>query len=195
LERTRALRWTAVPVAALAALGPSGCGGSARQGTDETPDTYRLSVVRATFPARQRLAQPVRLVIEVRNEGRGVVPDVSVNVDSFGARSDHPDLSDPQRPVWVVDRPPPGSATAYASTWALGPLPGGATRRFVWRLTPVRAGTYRVRFRLAAGLTGRAKAVLAGDRVLVRELTVRISDRPAGARVDPETGAVVRGGG
>jgi hypothetical protein len=194
VEGTRALRWTAAPVAALAALGLAGCGDGPRQGADETPGTYRLSIVRASFPARQRLAEPARLVIVVRNAGRATVPNLAVSVDSFGERSERADLSDAQRPVWVVDRPPRGSATAYASTWALGPLREGATRRFVWRLTPVRAGTHRVRFRLAAGLTGRAKAVLAGDRSPERELTVRISARPADARVDPETGAVVRGG-
>jgi hypothetical protein len=193
VERTRALRWTAVPVAALAALGAAGCGG-ARRGADETPATYRLSIVRSSFPARQRLAQSTRLVIEVRNDGRTIVPNLAVTVDGFGARRDHPDLSDAQRPVWIVDRPPSGSATTYASTWALGPLAAGATRRFVWRATPVRAGTYRVRFRLAAGLTGRTEAVPAGDRSPERELTVRIADRPADARLDPETGAVVRAG-
>ena len=183
-----------MPVAALAALGAAGCGGSARQGADETPSTYRLSIVRSSFPARQRLAQPTRLVIEVRNDGRAIVPNLAVTVDGFGARRDHPDLSDTQRPVWVVDRPPRGSPTAYASTWALGPLPAGATRRFVWRLTPVRAGTYRVRLRVAAGLTGGEKAVPAGDRSPDRQLTVRISDRPAAARASSETAAVVRGG-
>jgi hypothetical protein len=195
VETTRALRWTAAPVAALAVLGLAGCGGGSRQGVDETPGTYRLAIVRASFPARQRVAQAARLVIEVRNDSRATVPNLAVSVDSFASRSDGTDLADARRPVWVVDRPPGGSATAYTNTWALGPLPKGATKRFVWRLTPVQTGTHRVRFRLAAGLTGRAKAVLAGDRAPERELTVRISSRPADARVDPETGAVVRGGG
>jgi hypothetical protein len=195
VEGTRALRWTAAPVATLAAVGLAGCGDDPRQSADETPGMYRLAIVRASFPARQRLAEPARLVIVVRNEGRATVPNLAVSVDSFGERSDRPDLSDAQRPVWIVDRPPRGSETAYASTWALGPLREGATRRLVWQLTPVRAGTHQVRFRLAAGLTGRAKALLAGDRSPERELTVRISARPSEARVDPETGAVVRGGG
>jgi hypothetical protein len=37
--------------------------------------------------------------------------------------------------------------------------------------------------------------VLAGDRVPAGDLTVRISSRPRTARVEPETGAVVHGGG
>ena len=72
-------------------------------------------------------------------------------------------------------------------------LAAGETKRFVWRLTPVQPGTHRLEYRVAAGLTGQAKAVQAGDRVPEREMTVRISTRPASARVDPETGAVVRG--
>jgi hypothetical protein len=69
----------------------------------------------------------------------------------------------------------------------------GETKQFVWRVTPVQTGTHRVRVRIAAGLAGRAKAVLAGNRAAERELTVRISSRPARARVHPETGAVVHG--
>jgi hypothetical protein len=195
VEGIRALRLTAAPVAALVALGVGGCGGGARQGADETAGTYRLTIVRASFPARQRVAQPARLVIEVRNGSRATVPNLAVSVDSFGTRSERAGLADPRRPVWVVDRPPEGSTTAYTNTWALGRLSKGETKRFVWRLTPVRTGTHRVRFRLAAGLTGRAKAVLAGNRSPERELTARISSRPARSRVDPETGAVVRGGG
>jgi hypothetical protein len=191
------LRLPAAPVAALLAvcLPLAGCGGGARQGADETAGTYRLSIVRASLPARQRVGQPARLVIEVRNDSRATVPDLAVSVDSFGERSERAGLADAQRPVWVVDRPPEGSTTAYTNTWALGPLVKGATKRFVWRLTPVRTGTHRVRFRVSAGLTGRAKAVLAGNRSPERELTARISSQPADSRVDPETGAVVRGGG
>jgi hypothetical protein len=195
VEAPRALRRAAAPVAALAVLGAAGCGGGARQDADEPAKTYRVSIVRSSFPIRQRLAAPARLVIEVRNTGKATVPNVAVTVDSFSARSDQRDLADSERPVWVIDRPPEGSTTAYTNTWALGPMVAGETKRFVWRVTPVQTGTHRVQFRVAAGLAGRAKAVLSGNRVPERALTVRISSRPARARVDPETGAVVHGGG
>jgi hypothetical protein len=195
VEAPRALRRAAAPVAALAVLGAAGCGGGARQDADEPAKTYRVSIVRSSFPVRQRLAAPARLVIEVRNTGKATVPNVAVTVDSFSARSDQRDLADSERPVWVIDRPPEGSTTAYTNTWALGPMMAGETKRFVWRVTPVQTGTHRVQFRVAAGLAGRAKAVLSGNRVPERALTVRISSRPARARVDPETGAVVHGGG
>ena len=165
-----------------------------RQDAAERAGTYRVAIVRSSFPARQRIAQPARLVVEVRNMSRHTIPDIAVTVESFSTRSEQSDLADSERPVWIVDRPPPGGATAYANTWALGRMPAGETRRFVWRVTPVEAGTHRLRLRVAAGLNGRAKAVLAGNRAPERELTVRVSSRPAAARVNPETGAVERGG-
>jgi hypothetical protein len=183
----------AVPVAALALLGVAGCGGGARQDADEPAKTYRVRIVRASFPARQRMAAPARLVVEVRNASKETLPDIAVTVDSFSAPSERADLASTQRPVWVIDRAPEGSTTAYTNTWALGPMSAGETKQFVWRVTPVQPGTHRLRVRIAAGLAGKAKAVLAGNRVPERELTVRISSRPARARVNPETGAVVHG--
>jgi hypothetical protein len=193
VEGLRALRRTAAPVAALALLGAAACGGGPRQDAAEKAATYRVAIVRSSFPRQQRLAQPARLVVEVRNTGRETMPNVAVTVDSFSTRSDQAGLADAERPVWIVDRPPEGSTTAYVNTWALGPLLAGETKRFVWRVTPVQTGTHRIRYRVAAGLGGRAKAVLAGNRVPERELAVRITSRPAPARVNPETGAVERG--
>jgi hypothetical protein len=193
VEALRAVRPIAVPAAALALLAVAGCGGGTRQDADEPAKSYRVTIVRASFPARQRMAAPARLVVEVRNSSRETVPDIAVTVDSFSAPSERSDLASTQRPVWVIDRAPEGSTTAYTNTWALGRMFAGETKRFVWRVTPVQPGTHRLRVRIAAGLAGRAKAVLAGNRVPERELTVRISSRPARARVDPETGAVVHG--
>jgi hypothetical protein len=198
VEGSRALRPTAA-LALLAGLVPvaaAGCGGDddARPAADERAGMYRVAFA-SSFPERQALARPARLVVAVRNTGDRTVPNVAVTVGSFGARIERGDLADAQRPVWIVDRPPAGAGTAYTNTWALGPLTPGRTKRFVWRVTPVQAGTHRLRVRIAAGLTGSAKAVLAGDRAAERDLIVRISSRPARSRVDPETGAVVRDGG
>ena len=193
MEGSRAPRLIAASAAALAAVGIAACGGGTRQDADEPSGTYRVAIVRSSFPVRQRVAAPTRLVIAVRNTGRRTVPNVAVTVDSFSSRSERTDLADAQRPVWIVDAPPEGSTTAYTNTWALGPMAAGETKRFVWRLTPVQPWTHRLRYRVAAGLTGTAKAVLPGDRVPERDLTVRITSRPASARVDPETGSVVRG--
>jgi hypothetical protein len=194
VKGSRAPRLFAAPVAALAVLAAAGCGGGTRQDAAEHAETYRVAIVRSSFPSRQRIARPAFLVVEVRNTSKKTIPNVAVTVDALSTRSEQSGLADAERPVWIVDRPPAGSATAYTNTWALGPMFPGETKEFVWRVTPVQAGTHRLRYRIAAGLNGRAKAVLAGNRVPERELTARVSSQPAPARVNPETGAVERGG-
>jgi hypothetical protein len=183
------------PCATALALGVAGCGGGTRQDADEPSGTFRVDVVRASFPAKQRLATSEAFVITVRNAGRHAVPNVAVTVDSFQARSDQPGLADPSRAVWIVDQGPRGGETAYVDTWSLGRLEPGRTRRFVWRVTAVQAGTHTVTWQVAAGLNGKAKAVLAGNRAPEGSFTVDISDRPARSRVNPDTGAVVRQAG
>jgi hypothetical protein len=178
-----------------AAVVAAGCGGGERQDADEPSGSFQVAVVRASFPPRQHLAQSERFVIAVRNTGAQAVPNVAVTVDSFASRSQQPGLADAGRAVWVVDDGPHGGDTAYTDTWALGRLAPGQTRRFVWRVTAIQPGTHTVRWQIAAGLGGRAKAVLAGNRDPSGAITVDVSDRPAQARVDPDTGDVVRSGG
>ena len=60
----------------------------------------------------------------------------------------------------------------------------------VWNVTPVQPGTYTVRYRIAAGLQGKAKAVTADGSVPEGEFVVRISNVPPQTRVD-ESGRVV----
>jgi hypothetical protein len=180
--------------AAVAALVLAGCGGGARQDASEPSGTFRVAVVEAGFPAKQRLAAPQRLVIAVKNTGTRTVPDVAVTIDSFDAPSTRTDLADSQRPVWIVDDAPRGGTTAYTNTWALGSLRPGQIRRFTWRLTAVQAGTHTVKWQVAAGLNGKAKATLAGNRAPAGSFTVDVSPQPAASRVDPKTGAVVREG-
>jgi hypothetical protein len=182
----------AATCAVLLALGVTACGGGERQDANEPSGTFRVKVVRASFPSKQRLAKPERMVISVRNTGRETVPNLAVSVDSFSAPSEQPDLADPQRAVWIVDRSPRGGGTADVGTWALGPLRPGEVKRFVWNVTAVQGGTHTVKWQLAAGLNGKARAVLAGNRAPEGSFTVDVSDRPARMHVDPNTGQVVR---
>jgi hypothetical protein len=181
-------------VASLAAVALAGCGGGERQDANEPSGTFRVAVVRASFPTKQHLAQPERFVIAVRNTGRETVPNVAVTVNSFAERSEQAGLADPERAVWIVDSSPSGGQTAYTSTWALGRLAPGQTRRFVWRVTAVKAGTHTVKWQVAAGLNGKAKATLSGNRAPAGSVTVDVSEKPAQAHVDPEKGKVVRNG-
>jgi len=87
-------------------------------------------------------------------------------------------LARPSRPVWVLDNPPGpcnfgceassdsgagspgGAATAYSNTWALGQLPPGRTAKFDFGVTAVKPGRQVLAWEVAAGLNGKAKAVL-----------------------------------
>jgi hypothetical protein len=154
----------------------AGCGGGERQDANEPDETFKVDVTRATFPKQQRLAASTSLTITVRNAGDGTIPNVAVTVNGFNYRSAQPDLADPERPQFAVngvpreiggfpeakDATPLGCDTAYVSTWACGELRPGRERTFKWSVTPVRAGPYRVTWRVAAGLYGKAKAESAG---------------------------------
>jgi hypothetical protein len=202
-----ARRVAAVAFAAGALVAVAGCGGT-RQDANEKDATYTVQVVKASFPQRQHLAQPETMQIVVRNAGSARIPDVGITLgdeqgeQGFTTRSDQVGLADPTRPVWIVDRGPlnpggqaynpEGGSTAYVNTWALGGLAAGATKTFVWKVTPVKAGSHVVKYRVNAGLDGKAKAQLAGGGAPEGAFNVDVEQAPAQARVDPETGRVIR---
>ncbi len=192
-ERTRALRAGTLALGAAAALAIAGCGGDdERQDADEPAGTYQVDVD-ASFPERQSLARREELEISVRNTGGSAVPNVAVTVAGFERRSEQPGLSDPNQPLWIIDQGPRGGVTAYTDTWALGRVEAGETKRFRWRVTPVRAGTHQLRWKVAAGLDGKAKAATGGGGDQPNgTFTVRVADEPPQSRIDPETGEVVR---
>jgi hypothetical protein len=175
----------------LSALTLGACGGK-EQDANEPSGTFDVSVVRSTFPAKQHLSQAERMVIAVKNTGDKTVPNVAVTVDSFAAKSEQPELADPSRAVWIVDQSPAGGDSAYVNTWALGRLTPGQTRRFVWRVTAVKPGTHTIKWRVAAGLNGKALARAGGDRTPQGQFTVDVADTPSQSRVNPETGEIVR---
>jgi hypothetical protein len=188
-------------VGMAAALAMAGCGGGERQDADEQAGSYKLEVVKAEFPERQALAQKSSFVVEVRNADSKTAPNVAVTVKTdpgvqgeapvaFGQRVNDRDLADPARPIWIVDRGPEGGDSAYTNTWQLGALRPGATARFEWRLTAIKAGDFEVNYEVSPGLDGKAK-LAAGSARASGSFSVSIDDRPAQARVD-EDGNVVR---
>ena len=189
----RGVRGSAVAFCALGALLASGCGGGGeRQDEDEPKGNFRVELVEASFPAQQKLAEKVALKLRVRNADSKAIPNMAVTVDGFSARSEQAGLADPTRPVWVIDEPPRGGVTAYTNTWALGKVAAGQTEEFVWEVTPVKPGRYEVKYRVSAGLDGRAKAVAEGGKGTSGSFTVNVSREADDARVDPDSGAVVR---
>jgi hypothetical protein len=192
-------------VGALAA----GCGESRHQDASEPRGRFTVQVTHAAFPAHQVVARTARMVLDVRNAGTRTLPNVTVAVQSFYYLSDYPGLASRRRPIWVVDDgpgripnppvetvqvDPQGSGTtANYDVWALGPLPAGATRSFVWRGSPVKPGVHTIAYRVYAGLNGKARARLAGGAPPTGTFTVDVAGRPPMTHVNPVTGKVEPG--
>lgn len=209
-RRARSVPLRAPRTSALAAVGCAlliaGCGGGSRQDAGEAAGTFAMQVLHARFPAAQSIARQAQFVLPVRNSGSRTVPNVAVTIDSFDYTSHYPELASDKRPVWVIERgpgtvasppveseqvsPPGGGQTAYVNTWALGALAPGATRTFVWRVVPVKAGSYTVHYTVAAGLAGKAKAQLSSGGPVQGQFAVDIAPAPKVTHVNPNTGKV-----
>jgi hypothetical protein len=170
----------------------AGCGGGGDLTAGESSGTYKVDVVEASFPAHQHLSAASRFVLDVRNSGDHDIGNISVTLSGFSSVSTHPGAADPTRPTWVVDDGPRAGTTTYVNTWALGRLPAGQTRHFVWLVTAVQPGEHRLRYRVNAGLSGKAQAITADDTAPEGSLTVRVDREPSQSSVDPATGRVVR---
>ncbi|HEY3828694.1 MAG TPA: hypothetical protein VGL57_05810 [Solirubrobacteraceae bacterium] len=193
----------------LAGALASGCGETKHQDASEVKGSFTLQVTRASFPTRQSISRPERMILSVRNTSARTVPNVTVAVNSFDYTSNYPNLAARKRPVWVIDNgpgplphvpvetvqtdPPGGGVTATYNVWTLGGLAPGATRQFVWHVTPVKAGVHTVSYRVYAGLNGKARAQLANGNTPKGSFTVAIAGNPPQRHVNPETGRVVVG--
>ena len=158
----------------------AGCGGGERQDENEPEGNFAVEVVNATFPEQQKLAQSSNLAITVRNAGDETVPNIAVTVDRPQLpRRPSPDLADSGAPAVrgqrrsARDRRLPGGEGRDAARLRhglrehVGVRPAQARRgerTFVWKVTAVKAGPYKITWRVAAGLNGKAKAVAAGRR-------------------------------
>jgi hypothetical protein len=132
------------------------------------------------------------MTITVKNVDTKTIPNVAVTVKSFDQRKDDPTLSDPTRPQFVVNTGPRGGDTAYVGTSALGPLKPGETKTFKWDVTAVVAGKYSLRYAVAAGLDGKAKAVLAGGGAPAGSFTGSVSSKAPEAHVADDGSTVVK---
>jgi hypothetical protein len=182
------------PCAALAAalLAVGGCGGGERSDAPAADGTYTVDVRRASFLPEQRLAQRSALVIAIRNAGEATIPNLTVRVRGFAGRAGGPRDADLGRDLWIVDREPAGTTTAFEDTWAAGRLEPDDTATLRWEVTPVVAGRHALRYEIAPAFAGTGRAQLAGGGAARGSLSVRVTETPATARVDPRTGAVRR---
>lgn len=185
---TRPRGWSWLAACAVLGAGSAtvaGCADGATGAADTATGTYPVAVERATFLSNQHVGQRSTLTLRVRNTGARTIPDLVVTLrglrDRVGGRA-----------AWLVDEPPPG-ATASDDTWDAGALAPGATATLRWAATPVVAGVRELRYEIAPALGAKGPATVSGGARASGILSVRVSDRPAQARVDPGTGAVQRG--
>ena len=206
-------------VAVALATGLAACGGGTRQDVNQPSGSFTVQVPTASFPTHQQLAERARLVIAVRNTSGRTLPNVAVticnttctypapvgegtSVRPFAYYLKMPGLVSHSRPVWIVDKPPGACGyscqnggrgtdfTADANTWAAGQLKPGATATFSWDVTAVVSGKYTVAWQVAAGIYGKAKAVLADGTIPHGAFTVNIAHAPAKSFVNDQGGIV-----
>jgi len=206
-----------------ATLALAACGSGARQDAHEPHGRFKVAVSTATFPASQTLSEHTHLVIAVHNAGPKTIPDVAVTIcnvtcaypapkgegtsaKAFAQDLNQQYLANPSRPIWIVDRGPGpcgyscqnggqgAGVTAYSNTWALGSLRPGKTVRFDWAVTAVSPGKHVVAWEVAAGLNGRAKAVLANGSRPHGTFAVDIGQAPQQSYVN-NNGQIISGSG
>jgi hypothetical protein len=206
--RVRRAGLLAVVLTLLAAL-LTACGGSSnkRQDEDEPSGEYQVEVVSAEFPSDQKLAKRSVMEIKVRNAGDEDIPNLNATVDDFYYREDlrpgeeETGLADPERPRFVVDTIPtrPGGprrdterldplerSSAYVDTYPIGKLEAGETATFRWEVTAVKAGPFCIAWKIAAGLDGKAEAIVQPEQPEKRCRNNQIVD---GETTEEPTGA------
>lgn len=195
----------ALALAGSAALLLAGCGGPDRQDEDEPVGRYSVEVVEAEFPPDQKLAKSSRMSIAVRNVDTETIPNVAVTVGTGGGGGGSKSQSgfdyrdegneDPSKPIFVIDTEPRGGQTAYVNTWALGQLKPGQTKTFNWDVTAVDARPYNIRYRVAAGLDGKAVAVTDSGEQPAGRFVGTVDDTPPDAKVADSGRDVIKAGG
>jgi hypothetical protein len=208
-------------IAALAgacALAVTGCGGgNEKQDAKEVSADFPVKVVSASFPADQRLAKDSTMEIVVQNAGQKPIPNISVTVKcgpglggSFNTTTADTDAADRQRPQFVVNKIPTATervnppldpaplerSSAFVDTYPLGPLQAGRSATFRWDVSAVKAGPYRLCWKVNAGLYGKAKAVAAsGSAPVSGEFKGTISRKAPKATIGPDGTTVIEQGG
>jgi hypothetical protein len=207
-ELARGTQLLAAGCLLAAAVLLASCGGGSRQDAGESSATYTVKVTKAGFPSKQAVARPSTMRLQIENTGTHPIPNLSVTVDSFSYTSNFAGLAANKRPVWVIEhgpgtqaKPPVqtqevsqlgGGQTGYVNTWALGALAANGTQSFVWRVVPVKAGTYTVHYTVNSGLGGKTKTQLASGAAS-GSFAVDIAAAPPNSYVNPATGKIVTG--
>lgn len=200
--------------AVLLAIFLAACGGGSSSDSNEQSGSYAVKVLSAEFPPEQRLGETTLLRLEVRNTGHRTLPTLTIAMSvgghegrssalPFGYRDPAAGIAQPDRPIWALasgypkvngSDEPGGAGTAELKTFAFGPLKPGATTTAVWKLSAVKAGSYKLFYEVGAGLTSETKAKTANGAEAGGSFAVKISDVPPEVEVK-DNGEVVEIGG
>jgi hypothetical protein len=196
---------------AIVAFGLISCAGGQRQDANEPSGSFPVQA-KASFPSQQLLANSEDLQMTIENVGTKTIPDLAVTIwtgkikagvtatgsgqGSFNIRLNDPNLSNPNRPVWVLNfgypkllepgsslkdihkAPTAGAVAAQTDTYQFGAVAPGDRKDIVWRVTPVMAGKYPLQYTVSAGLEGKAKAVTRSGGPVEGQFAVDIAHKP-----------------
>jgi len=197
-------------VAAALTLSLAACGEESSSDANEAAGSYPVKVIRAEFPAKQDLGETTLLRLGVRNTGHKTLPALTVTIsvggkegrDSalpFGYRDPEQGLAQPDRPVWALAAHYPklngsseraGAETSSPKTFDFGPLKPGTSAEAVWKLSAVKAGSFKLFYEIGAGLGGTQKAETASGTEAGGTFLTRITDVPPEVEVT-DNGEVV----
>jgi hypothetical protein len=203
-------------VIAVALMGLGACGGSATK-SDEPSGTFKVEVTHADFPTRQHVAADTDFVLTVRNPGADPLPQLVVTIwtgkGGAAAAKGQGSFAAGTRPIWqplsgfpkllaagetieqLGTAESAGAEIAPTDSYTFGPLKPGEAKTMVWRVVPVRTGSYLVHYAVAAGTQGGATAVTAGGAPARGQFGVSINDAPGDgcvvAKTKPYTGRCV----
>ena len=140
--------------------------------------------------------------------GGGGSPSGSGSTGGFSYRTTYPGVADPSRPRFVVNTVPTRTprvydkgrldplerSSAYVDTFPLGALAAGRSVTFRWNVTAVKAGKFRICYRVNAGLDGKAKAVPArAGETIDGEFDGEVKQKPPQAHIGRDGKTVVEG--
>lgn len=123
----------------------------------------------------------------------------------FNYQTTFPGVADPSRPQFVVNTIPTRTprnydrgrldplerSSSYVSTFPLGKLAPNREVTFVWDVTAVRSGPYKICWKVNAGLDGKAKAVPHQGTPIAGEFTGEVSDVAPDARIGDDGRTVI----
>ncbi|MEA2473351.1 MAG: hypothetical protein QOE06_1266 [Thermoleophilaceae bacterium] len=123
----------------------------------------------------------------------------------FDYRTTFPGVADPARPQFVVNTIPTRTprnydrgrldplerSSSYVSTFPLGTLGPGRQAAFTWDVTAVRAGPYKICWKVNAGLDGKAKATAYQGKPIVGQFSGTVSAKAPDASIGPDGHTVV----